>query len=753
MKFKTLFTRSVIVFASINWELCYAQTHLNDSLETILNTQIHDSTRISILLTLGGNYFNINPDKTLEYGKRALEISNSYDDVSDKARSIKLIGDGYLGLNNYEEAIKYYQLALPIIDSLGDLSLAGRIMNNLGIIQNYRGEYDESIGNFQRALKIKETLSDSSGMAFTYNNIGYLYQNIGNDIEALDFYMKAKDILERTKNYGNLAGNLGNIGGIYAKLKDNTKALEYYFLAEDLIKSVDYNRMLPELYNHISMAYFDMDSLERAEGYLELSMKIAFENNDKLGKATNYHSFGQLYKSQNRFEEARSSFEAALKIYEELGDKLMIAQTANQLSFCFMELDSLDESKKYFEKSLLLAQSLSSESLNADLNWTQCHYYEKIGDYKKALFHFMEYSAIHDSVNSQYEIQQIVQLQKKYEKEHQTVDQLQKERILNKAELEVKEATIQKQRIFQISIFFGFVFLLIILYLLLNKYRQKKIMNSILMDEKIIIAEKNKELESARNEIAKVNNNLEAEIDKRTKLLQNTVSELEAYTHSVSHDLQTPIRRLANISQLLLMDYKGRLDEEGANYIQLIDDTAIHMHKLIKNLLEFSKINKKEVRCEEIDMEEMANELKDLELAHDTDNKVQITVNRLPNAYGDSDMIRVVWSNLIGNAIKFSSKKPDPKIEIGYDTNKSSFYVKDNGAGFNMKYYDKIFKPFTRLHKASDFDGTGVGLSMVQRIIEKHGGEIWADSKKDEFATFNFTIKTNNTDEANGTDP
>lgn len=218
--------------------------------------------------------------------------------------------------------------------------------------------------------------------------------------------------------------------------------------------------------------------------------------------------------------------------------------------------------------------------------------------------------------------------------------------------------------------------------------------------------------------------------------------ELEAFTYSVSHDLRAPLRSIDGYAKILQEDYIDKVDDEGKRVIQVIINNAHRMGKLIDNLLDFSRLGRKEITLAEIHMTEfvknIAQELTELE----RDRSIAVTINPLLQATVDPDMIRQVWINLLSNAIKYTGKTADPRIEVdSFETETEiGYWVKDNGVGFDMRYVSKLFGVFQRLHKIQDFSGTGVGLAIVKRIIDRHQGRVWAEGKVNGGASFYFTI-------------
>jgi len=223
--------------------------------------------------------------------------------------------------------------------------------------------------------------------------------------------------------------------------------------------------------------------------------------------------------------------------------------------------------------------------------------------------------------------------------------------------------------------------------------------------------------------------------------LKSVNKELEAFSYSVSHDLRSPLRSIDGYAEMLGEEYSSILDEEGNRLLDIIKDSARNMGELIDDLLTFSRMGRKELQRSKIDMTELFKTVFD-ELSESVDHKAKIKINKLSSITADASLIKQVLINLISNAIKYSSKKEKPVIEIKSEVSgKYTIYsVRDNGVGFDMQFSDKLFGVFQRLHSENEFEGTGVGLALVQRIIIKHGGEVWAEAKENEGAVFYFKL-------------
>ena len=225
------------------------------------------------------------------------------------------------------------------------------------------------------------------------------------------------------------------------------------------------------------------------------------------------------------------------------------------------------------------------------------------------------------------------------------------------------------------------------------------------------------------------------------KLLQANL-ELESFAYSISHDLRTPLRAISGFSKIILQDYGDKLDEEGKNLLQLVRENASQMSRMIDDLLSLSRVIRSKMKLTSTNMSSMVKELyEDLALER-TGKEYLFTLNDLPEAKGDKNLLEHVWMNLLSNAIKYSNSKEHPEIRVeGSHKDKQIVYeIHDNGVGFNPKYTHKLFGVFQRLHAADEFEGNGVGLAIVKRIVEKHGGEVWAEGKVNQGASFYFSL-------------
>lgn len=277
----------------------------------------------------------------------------------------------------------------------------------------------------------------------------------------------------------------------------------------------------------------------------------------------------------------------------------------------------------------------------------------------------------------------------------------------------------------------------------------ESIENQIIWEEKPAIISfirnitEKKEIEG---EIKKINSELEQKVAERTAELVESNKEMESFSYSVSHDLRAPLRSIEGFSNMLFEEYSDKLDKEGQDIINRIRNSTKLMGNLIEDLLSLSKTSRYEINYQIINLTNLVNSILSEIKKTNTDRKIEITIHKVPEAESDMNMLSIALTNLIGNAWKFTEKKSDPKIEFGFtrDKNEIVYFIKDNGAGFDMTHSDKLFGAFQRLHTQKEFPGTGIGLALVKRIFNRLGGRIWFDAKEGKGATFYFVLPKKN---------
>jgi PAS domain S-box-containing protein len=258
----------------------------------------------------------------------------------------------------------------------------------------------------------------------------------------------------------------------------------------------------------------------------------------------------------------------------------------------------------------------------------------------------------------------------------------------------------------------------------------------------VVFAQDITDRKRAEEALRRLNAELEQRVRERTAQLEIANKELEAFSYSVSHDLRAPLRGIDGWSLALQEEYGAQLGEQGQTYINTVRSETQRMGKLIDDMLQLSRLTRAEMRTEQVDLSTIAETIATRLQEADPRRRVEFIIQKGLHAHCDANLMEAALSNLLDNAFKFTGKIPQARIDFGQTTleGKLAFYVRDNGAGFDMAFAGKLFGAFQRMHRASEFPGTGVGLAIVQRIVHRHGGRVWVESSVDQGATFYFTV-------------
>ncbi len=379
--------------------MLFSNTAVIDSLKNQLNI-VEGKEKVEVLNELAKAYFYESPQKTIEYGNQALNLSQKLDYVEGEAQALKIIGGGYYYLSNYEKALECYQNSIEILEEIGDEQKNASTYNSIGIIYDELADFNKALKYYLMSLKINEKIGYKKGIAISLNNIGLIYWNLSNYDKTLEYYQKSLKIFEELENKRHIAHLLNNIGIVYKSLNDQDKALDYYLR----------------------------------------SLKIKEQLGDKKGIANSLGNIGIIYKNLKNYDESLKYYLKALEMTEEIDDKWGTANTLNNIGNLYVKQQKYDKAFLYLEKGLKLAKEIKAKSNINNSYFFFSELFSDKKDYKKALEYFKLYSAVKDSIFNEESSVKIAETQTKYETEKK-----EKENELLKKDLEI--SSLQKLRL------------------------------------------------------------------------------------------------------------------------------------------------------------------------------------------------------------------------------------------------------------------------------------------------------------------
>ncbi|MBI9036731.1 MAG: tetratricopeptide repeat protein [Bacteroidales bacterium] len=685
--------------------LCLIQSVLasdlkKDSLELRLEN-LSNHEKVDTALSLANMNIDDSPEKAIEYCIRALELATRLNYKHGEGLAAFYLGKCYLKSDKFDEALKYNNVALQIFEERDNDTMMAQTEIEAGLINFMKPNIEQAVGHFSRAKDLYSQQNDSVGISVAFYNLGRCYRKTSRLDLAMENSLKSLSFHEQNNHNA-----LNIISIIYAINKDMDKALEYQEMALKIREKLELKDEIIGSLNNLGLISIRSNKLDKGLEYLLRSAKIAEDLGKKSQLNRTLNNIGFLYGDYfNDHENALKYYKKSLKVSKEINDKFESSNTYINIGILQSKLRVYDSALFNFEKGLNLAKEIKANEFIKNAYISISQHYERAGDYRLALDNYKSFMAIKDSIFNKESENKITEMQIKYESEK-------KEKENEIYRLQIEKHNLQKNRLY-----LGLILFFLIVIVIYFRYIMKSKSNKLLMKE---IQEREK-IEDA---------------------LRAANDDLNAFSYSVSHDLRAPLRAIDGFSKMILESHSSEIDPEVQRLLHLIPENVKKMNTLISDLLSFSKIGRKNANLTKIDMSNMVNSICNELVPEAEKGKIQLNVMQLPHSYGDPSLIHQVWINLISNAIKYSSGKPISIIHIGIQENAKEqiYFVRDNGVGFDMKYANQLFKVFQRLHNEKEFEGTGVGLAIVHKIIQKHGGKIWVEAEKNKGATFYFTI-------------
>ncbi len=731
------------------------------------------SDSLKIYLDWAEKELNQNPQKSIQYGKRADYLAELMSDVISKAKSYLIIGQAYELLDEQDFAMAYFKDALLIFHNAGYKPGLVKTYNNFAIIHYNAQEIDSAIVYYQKALKISRELSDSKEIAKSLNNIGsllivkskygealryisellrinldlknkndiadtygylgYIHLKLGNFDASLDNYLKELRLREELNDHKEMDKFLTNIGKIYYKINKFSKALEYYQKALKINQEKGDKIQIAQSLSNLGNVYYEMKDYKKALTFYHKSLEMTDEkqintqlsNSEKQsflqGKAVLLNNLGLVYKNLGDYKKALDYCKSSIQIKEEIGDVGNLFYPLTSIAEILMKLEIYDESLRYLNRALKIAEESNNLMLQKEAHYLIYEVYATSGNYKNALEHHKAYTAIKDS---------LIQIStNKLISEYQAKMETEKKEQENKA---LRQAnTLQRNYFLIIS-----ALILITLIIIYSRYKSKQKANKLLSDKNEQIQQQNKELEY-----------MFSKLQAKEQVLSEANATKDKFFSIIAHDLKNPLHAIALSSDLLMEKYKEMNPEQLTNLVKNINSASEHLSSLLENLLQWSRTQNGKMKYEPdtVDLYRIIHE--NFSLMEDAAKKKNIILHSRIRSetytIGDNNMLKTIFRNLLSNAIKFSNINSEVIVDIE-DLNEYYYKVSviDKGIGISPTDIDKLFRidvHYTTIGTSNE-KGTGLGLILCKEFIELNGGKIYVESKINEGSKFILTI-------------
>ena len=624
---------------------------------------------------------------------------------------LNYLAEAYLDLNP-TEAIKVSHQALDLSKQISYQEGLLYAYNNLGIAFEFDGQEDSAFIYLDKALPLAIDLGDSNALSVIKNSLGLYYLLRGNHPVALRYFQESLETLEPPIYFMDPMVTYNNIGVIHEELGDIEKATFYYDKAGNLALennktsfanlSFGYIEQLKENYNE-AIAFYQ----KALTYYEEIGLDI------QIGESLFY--IGQCHFGNANNRAAKEALATSLEIYDRLGLKPDVIEIYNVMAEVCEAEGNIEEALKLYHMAEELARSGELNTLLVPVFKSLSRQYAAKNDFARAHEYQLEYQALNDVIFSQETKERIAQLETNYEL---TVNKVERERL--ESEQAEREVLLTQRTIFAVGSSLVTFLIAMIAGVYYRANRQKELLNKKL-EKKVI--ERTVELERLNQQLVETN------------------QELERFTYVASHDLKEPIRNISSFINLIQRKLGERSDENLQEYMGFVSKNTVQMNKLINDVLAYSRVVSLDtnehawVDLNVLMFELQANYNKTLK-----DKRAQLEISELPKIQGDKSHIFMVFANLLDNALKYN-ELTKPRIEISYTSEDKyfRFLIKDNGIGIDAKYHDQVFEMFRRMSARDKYEGTGIGLAICKKIVNKYGGKIGVESAEGVGSTFYFT--------------
>lgn len=680
MRLLLIFTLSITSLFPV-----FAQTQANkrshklDSLKIALPTlDVTEKTKAYLQLSQG--YARESLDKSIAYADSAMDLALQRNDLAQLVIAYDLSGQGNSRQGKHILSMDLFNRGLRAAQILDDKNKEAHLMNSIGIEHAKTGEYEKALAYFLSSLEIWRKFDDPKESAITLNNIGLLQLKLDQPQKAISTLEEAMEIAQQIASKPILSTSWNNLGQVHEELGEYDEALDYYSQALEVKKMFRQKLAALPSYSNIFSVHSHLEQYDSAQVYYEIAWNIATEQRS-------LRWMQKLLAVKGEAAEQQGNFQEALGIY---------------LS------------------SLAYTDTLNSADAAKDIRLKLANVYAELDSFEVAFRYFKSHEALKDSILSQRSLSQIAEMQTKYDlsAKEQQIEQYQKEELINKYQMVILLVVV--------------VLSLTALLAIFSRYRVKQQAATLLEKRNQAIQEKNEQLQKKSLEILAKNKMMESQSDAiqfQNRQLAQSNADLERFAYVASHDLREPLRTIRSYMQLLQKRYGERLDHNAHEFIEFAADGAIRMDELLQDLMEYSRIGRTESHMRRVDLNMTLSRVEDSLAMQIAENDAKIIYSQLPELPAYESEMHQLFQNLISNAIKFRREvSPEIRIGVRLEGDNYLFFIADNGIGIPEEHQEKVFTIFQRLHTRDQYEGTGIGLAICNKIIQGHGGSIRFES-------------------------
>lgn len=681
-----------------------------DSLESVLYSEIPIEQKIKTRNNLAEYYFKYNVNKSIGHLKENLNYSRIEEFPKQKARSLYLMGRAYLLIANFEKSTSFLNQAKEYFSRNIKLKELGDCFKDLGTIQLHQNNYKEAEFLYQEGIKAYHRANYNAGFAHCNLNLGNVYIEQFQYTEGIQYYYNALKIYEELKLHRYIGMVNNNIGNIYKENQSYKRAYQYYNKASQSYQIDKDSLQIINVNINIGSTFLDEGDFEKAVQILNLTLEDA-------KKSGFIHPIPVIYNNIAACHISLGNFELAKKNNRLGREAALLNKNKVELMHANLLAAEMNFQKKEYIKSVQLAESAYNEAIenkNLDVLFdvTKLLYvnYKSMNQFETSLG-FLELNKLYrDSLFNESRMKIPLSKDFEYQLEKQKQEQIIKQ---EKSKLTWEGELAFQQLILRVFIF-CFLILGFVAFVMFKNFKAKK---------------------AAESELEKKNSILE-------KYIESNI-QLEQFAHIASHDLKSPLRTVGSFSSLLKRRAKEKLNENELEYLDMITSAAKLMWNLVDDLMAYSQVNSFRLNLTNSDVNKLVEEvLTNLDFSIKEKNAV-INVAHLPTEIMvDETKLRQVFQSLITNGLKFMPTNKSPEIDINgiLENGFWKFSIQDNGIGIPTEYQERVFKPYKQLQPRDKFGGTGMGLAICKKIVEKHGGDISFKSEMRKGTTFYFTI-------------